>query len=77
MAASVVIAVIAIFTLGVILGVLAVVSMAIRREERRFRLDGDTPPRLAGLILWSIFKNPKHSSEISRTPTGDLTVNRD
>jgi hypothetical protein len=38
---------IAVFLSGVMVGVLALVAVAIRREERRFSLVGDAPDRLS------------------------------
>jgi hypothetical protein len=77
MAATVLILAVGIFALSAVAAIVTIVSMGIIREERDFRLRKDTPTRLVGLILWSIFKDPKQTSAITRTPTGDLTVNRD
>jgi len=46
--AGVIIAAVAIFTCGVVLGVIAVVAVAIRREDRRRTLAVEAPGRLSG-----------------------------
>jgi hypothetical protein len=76
MAAVAVLLVAVVFTIGAIMGVILLVSLGVRREETRFRLHGDTSARRAGLIVWSIFRDPKHDSKISVTSSGDLTVQR-
>lgn len=44
---SVVIAAAAVFVFGIVLGVIAVVAVAVRREDRRYTLTVDAPDRLS------------------------------
>ena len=91
MAATELIIAMSVFIMGAALGLLAVVSIGIRREERifrpngdtsirkekLFRLRGDTPIHRVGITLWSIVHDPKRNSEITRTQGGDLTVSNE
>lgn len=45
--AGVVIAAAAVFVFGIVLGVIAVVAVAVRREDRRYTLAGEAPDRLS------------------------------
>jgi hypothetical protein len=81
-----------IFMIGLIIGILVIVTLGIRREERLFREHNtsreehglpslsvdkeDTPLKRAQLTLREILGNPRKTSIIKRTPVGDLTVNR-
>jgi hypothetical protein len=52
MAGFVVCTVIALFLGGVAVGVIAVVAVAVRREDRRYTLCGVAPGRLASSARW-------------------------
>jgi hypothetical protein len=45
--ASVVVVAVSVFIAGVVMGVIAVVAIAVRREDRRYTLAGDAPDRLS------------------------------
>ena len=45
--ASVVVVAVTVFIAGVVMGVIAVVAIAVRREDRRYTLAGDAPDRLS------------------------------
>jgi hypothetical protein len=45
--ASVVVVAVAVFIAGVVMGVIAVIAIAVRREDRRYTLAGDAPDRLS------------------------------
>jgi hypothetical protein len=45
--ASVVVVAVAVFIAGVVMGVIAVVAIAVRREDRRYTLAVDAPDRLS------------------------------
>jgi hypothetical protein len=45
--ASVVVVAVAVFIAGVVMGVIAVVAIAVRREDRRYTLAGEAPDRLS------------------------------
>ena len=45
--ASVVVVAVSVFIAGVVMGVIAVVAIAVRREDRRCTLAGDAPDRLS------------------------------
>jgi len=47
MAGAVVASAVAIFLGGVVMGVIAVVAIAVRREDRRYTLAGEAPDRLS------------------------------
>ena len=47
MAGAVVAIAVAVFLAGVAMGVIAVVAIAVRREDRRYTLAGDAPDRLS------------------------------
>jgi hypothetical protein len=47
MASLVVIVIIALFLSGVVIGVIAVLALAIRREDRRYSLADEAPDRLS------------------------------
>ncbi len=40
------------FGMGIVIGVIAMVAVAIRREERRWSLSGAAPGPLAGGVRW-------------------------
>jgi hypothetical protein len=44
--ASVVVVAVAVFIAGVVMGVIAVIAIAVRREDRRYTLAVDAPDRL-------------------------------
>jgi hypothetical protein len=45
--ASVVVVAVAVFVAGVVMGVIAVIAIAVRREDRRYTLAVDAPDRLS------------------------------
>jgi hypothetical protein len=45
--ASVVVIAVAVFIAGLVMGVTAVIAIAVRREDRRYTLAGDAPDRLS------------------------------
>lgn len=45
--AGVIVAIIALFLSGVVAGVIVVVALAVRREDRRFSLIGEAPDRMS------------------------------
>ena len=45
--ASVVVVAVTVFIAGVVMGVITVVAIAVRREDRRYTLAGDAPDRLS------------------------------
>ena len=45
--ASVVIVAVAVFIAGMVMGVIAVIAIAVRREDRRYTLAGDAPDRFS------------------------------
>ena len=45
--ASVVVVIVALFIAGVVIGVTAVIAIAVRREDRRYTLAVDAPDRLS------------------------------
>ncbi len=45
--ASVVVVIVALFIAGVVIGVIAVIAIAVRREDRRYTLAVDAPDRLS------------------------------
>jgi hypothetical protein len=45
--ASVVVIAVAVFIAGVVMGVIAVIAIAVRREDRRYTLAVDAPDRLS------------------------------
>ena len=45
--ASVVVIAFAVFIAGLVMGVTAVIAIAVRREDRRYTLAGDAPDRLS------------------------------
>jgi hypothetical protein len=45
--ASVVVIAVAVFIAGLVMGVVAVIAIAVRREDRRYTLAGDAPDRLS------------------------------
>lgn len=47
MAGVVVVVAVAVFIAGMVMGVTAVVAIAVRREDRRYTLAGDAPDRLS------------------------------
>ena len=47
MASTVIAAIVALFFGGVVIGVLAVIALGIRREDRRYTLAGEAPDRLS------------------------------
>jgi hypothetical protein len=65
------------FLLGVTIGVIAAVVLAVHREDRRMTLRPDTPRNRAKLALSETLRGPRKTSVISRTPTGVLRVSRE
>jgi len=51
-----------------------VVSVASLHEEVAISLSRDTWISRAGLIIWSIFRYPRHSSELTRSKAGRIRV---
>jgi hypothetical protein len=47
MAGAVITAIVALFFGGVVIGILAVVALGVRREDRRYSLPGEAPDRLS------------------------------
>ena len=45
--ASVVVIAVAVFIAGLVMGVIAVIAIAVHREDRRYTLAGDAPDRLS------------------------------
>src|ERR1700722_5315361 len=45
--ASVVVIAVAVFIAGLVMGVIAVIAIAVRREDRRYTLAGDAPDRMS------------------------------
>jgi len=45
--ASVVVVAVAVFIAGIVMGVIAVIAVAVRREDRRYTLAADAPDRLS------------------------------
>ncbi len=52
MAGVVVAVTIALFLAGVVIGVIAMVALAVRREDRGYTLAGDAPDRLSRSTRW-------------------------
>lgn len=74
-AASIAYLVVAVFLGGTVLGIVAMVAIAVRREDKRYSLQApDTPGFRAALTLREIIKKPGQTSIISRTPRGTLVV---
>lgn len=47
MAGALIAAIVALFLGGVVIGILAVVALGVRREDRRYSLTGEAPDRLS------------------------------
>jgi len=45
--ASVVVIAVAVFIAGLVMGVIVVIAIAVRREDRRYTLAGDAPDRMS------------------------------
>jgi hypothetical protein len=52
MASAIVIVTIALFLGGVVIGVIAILALAIRREDRRYSLATEAPDRLSRNARW-------------------------
>jgi hypothetical protein len=52
MAGVVVVVIIALFLGGIAVGVIAVVAVSVRREDRRYSLGGDAPDRVSQSARW-------------------------
>lgn len=75
MGTTIVLSIISIFLAGVVLGIIAIVSVGIRREERGFTLPReDKPLNRARWTLREIIGNPKDTSVISRDAADELSV---
>lgn len=76
---SIVVSVFVVFFLaGITIGIISVIAISVRREERggftkKFQ---DTPANRAVVTLREIVGRPSQNSAISRTPAGQINVRR-
>jgi hypothetical protein len=73
MTAVVVVAIVIIFVFGMIVGIVVLVSVASRREDKRLRLSREAPDRttLAGRYLTSLYVRRPGDDTVPQVPADD------